>query len=354
MVSSLRTIAALAAVTYTSTACAQVNEQWPLAGDYVHPGRDARLSIYNNPKFPCSPERGQRKKDVHVPVNVCVAADFTLDNNVHIAHGGLCPGGKKTPYLAMYPTNDCTGGLAHPTWYEEGSNSGPGHCLSRSVWSQSEKTITPPIGHWSMIFRCADSEASEPFDVLKISQPAAASSQTNAKPRPITASVSDSACYVPGSAGMEGAQRLSFKRTEADNCIDIEPRHRLKVYRNALCSDGSEALFARYAGTGCKGQPEALREVGENLMATNGADSCIDMGGEKAASYAFWCTGELQSKPVETSMFPYGSTARPQQYSNMKSKRQSPEISAAVSLQVGGAIGVVVSSFSLLRIIFAL
>ncbi|KAI9148422.1 hypothetical protein HJFPF1_12254 [Paramyrothecium foliicola] len=91
---------------------------------------------------------------------------------------------------------------------------------------------------------------------------------------------------------------------EAGYWLEIAPKRRLKIHGNALCANGSEVLLARSDITACRGAPFVLREVGEDLMATRSEGSCIDMGGEKSASYTLWCTGELARKAVNNEPFP--------------------------------------------------
>ncbi|SPO07373.1 uncharacterized protein DNG_10067 [Cephalotrichum gorgonifer] len=194
--------------------------------------RPAEISIYNAPKFPCAPQSGQPKTKLYVDINTCVSANFTLDNNVHLSYMGLCAGWSSHPYVAFYPTADCTGEYSHPRGW---SGSGPGHCLSKAIW----RDITPPEGQWSMSLRCDDAEALKTIKITLPEPPKKA--EPKPKPRPSAASVSDSACYAPG---MRGPPRFLFQRPEADVCVNVEANHELKIYRNALCPDGSEALQA--------------------------------------------------------------------------------------------------------------
>jgi hypothetical protein len=277
-----------------------------------------------------------------VPVNTCVSANFTLDSNVHITNPGSCPGTGRSPYLAIYPSSDCTGEYNHPTWYDGWGHFGPGYCLSTAAWGQR---VTPVENQWSILFRCGEPEPSE-LKKLEIGLPTPPPKEKpKAQPRPTTASISDSACYIPGLPGLQGAPRFIFKRTEADNCINITPKRRLKIYRNALCANGTEALFARYAGTNCRGSPVVLREVTEDLMATRYESSCIDMGGEEASSYTFWCTGEVHQKKVTEDLFGddrEGVTKL--HFTNMKPGHISSDNSAAGAWRTGAfgiAVGVV-------------
>lgn len=300
--------------------------------------RPAEITIFNDPKWPCVPETGQPSVDLDVPLNTCVSANFTLDSNVHLMSPGLCPGGTKSPYISIYPSSSCTGISNHPTWYDRRvALNGPGYCLGKAVWGSK---VTPPEGQWSMEFRCDGMESDEPMRFLHVTlpEPPAKSEPEPARPRPKTASVSDSACYISG-MGMAGAPKFIFQRPEADVCVNVAPKHRLKIYRNALCPNGTEALFARFGGGGCKGSPIELKEVDSGMMATNSPSTCIDMGGEEASSYTFWCTGDLHQKDVPQGLFPdddddddtrvrlhytYGAPARS---SNNKSSAESLRIS---------------------------
>ncbi|KAF4984475.1 hypothetical protein FZEAL_323, partial [Fusarium zealandicum] len=286
------------------------DEQRPLNEDaakeikyHAERARPAQITIYNSPKRPCVPENGHPTTDVDLPLDHCVSADFTLDNNVHLTYPGLCVGGTRKPYLALYPSSDCTGEYSHPGWYDSPfSVVGPGQCLSKAVWGRD---ITPPEGKWSMMLRCDDTQGQEPTNIINITtpEPPAKPEPKPARPRPTTASVSDSACFIPG-IGMAGTPKFIFQRPEADTCINVAPKHQLKIYRNALCPNGTEALFARFNGRGCKGGPVALKTVDESIMANNSPSSCIPMGGDDASSYAFWCSGDLEDKSVKEDLFP--------------------------------------------------
>ncbi|KAF4473098.1 hypothetical protein FALBO_24 [Fusarium albosuccineum] len=354
-------ITALLAASGIHPALAQ-SEQQPLADtdttDKIkrpeYPARDAELTIYNSPKWPCVPKTGHPKTELDVPINSCVSADFTLDNNVHLAYPGLCSGGTRAPYIAIYKTSDCTGEHSHPDWYDRRfAMAGPGHCLSKAVWG---KDITPPEGQWSMKFLCDEDDEDEVVRVLKVTLPAPPPPPPPkpAKPRPKTASVSDSACFIPG-IGMAGAPRFIFQRTEADTCMNVAPKHMLKIYRNALCPNGTEALFARFEGRGCSGSPVVLKEVDDDMIATNDPSTCIKMGGEDASSYAFWCTGDLNHKSVKGDLFPDDGDGVRLHYTYGNNPQNSRSKSAATSARLNGdsrilglvvgAIAIAVSSF---------
>jgi hypothetical protein len=314
------------AIALAATAVAQgVDLQRPL-GEQSTAAKDARLHVYSEDVYAA---KGLRE-EVHVPVDVCATANFTLDANVHVSFAGRCQGHVKNPYMAIYPSADCTGVHAHPRWYDGGSGFGPGHTLGKAVWGASDTLIVPPEGRWSIAFRCDDLE-SEELAQMKLARPVPAPPPPRRpEPRPTTASISDSACYIPGLPGLQGAPRFIFKRTEADNCLDIGARRRLKIYRNAQCPDGSEARLARYTGTGCRGEAELL-DVDESMMASNSEASCIDIGGDEAGSFAFWCTGNLVRKPVKGDLFQEEGGVRVH-YSNYKGEDKS---------EAGGARSVV-------------
>ncbi|KAL2672407.1 hypothetical protein Neosp_013116 [[Neocosmospora] mangrovei] len=309
MAPSVFSVLALAAALRAIPAHGQ-GEQQPLneaTGGINHhaylEARPAEITIFNDPKWPCVPETGQPSVDLDVPLNTCVSANFTLDSNVHLMTPGLCPGGTKSPYISIYPSSSCTGASSHPTWYDRRvALNGPGYCLGKAVWGSK---ITPPEGPWSMEFRCDGAESDEPMRFLHVTlpEPPSKAEPEPARPRPKTASVSDSACYISG-MGMAGAPKFIFQRPEADVCVNVAPKHRLKIYRNALCPNGTEALFARFGGRDCRGSPVELKEVDSNMMATNSPSTCIDMGGEEASSYTFWCTGDLHQKDVPQGLFP--------------------------------------------------
>ncbi|KAH6889222.1 hypothetical protein B0T10DRAFT_48810 [Thelonectria olida] len=309
--SSIGRVVRLIALSSTLTLVHGQQEQVPLSDDHddqrpLYPSRDALLTTYLDPKYPCVRERGQDVAELDLPVNVCASANFTLDNNVHLEYPGLCEGGVRTPYIAIYPSADCTGDHAHPDWYDRRfSAMGPGHCLSKAVWGTKDLEL---VEHqWSMMLRCDEdtSEVSTTTDTVKLSlpQPPPPPPEKPKAPRPTTASVSDSACYIP-SLGMKGHPRFIFQRPEADTCVNVAPEYKLKIYRTALCPNGTDALFAKFTGKGCLGPMTELKEVDESMIATNGPETCIEMGGKEASSYAFWCTGNLQSKKVEQGLFP--------------------------------------------------
>lgn len=285
------------AMAFNAVAVAQDGQQRLTTGDDEFsgpstPATPGQITIFDKPSILCANRRGQTTTKLDVPMNTCLSADFTLDSNVFLSSPGYCPGGSRRPYVALFPTADCTGDGAHPTWWDRPGGMGyTGYCLSELVWNFGD--IPRPEGQWSMIFHCGDEHA-EHNDTIKIYLPEApVEEKPKPRPRRKEASVSDSACFIPG-IGMAGAPRFIFQKPRADTCRDVKPKHRLKIYRNALCDNGTEALFARFSGAGCEGEPVVLEEVGEEMMATNFDDSCIEMGGEEESSYAFWCTGMLE------------------------------------------------------------
>lgn len=286
----------------------QGQQQQPLSDETSsrYPSRDAQLTTYLDPKYPCARERGSDSVvELDLPVNTCASANFTLDGNVLLAYPGLCEGWTRAPYLAIYPSGDCTGEHAHPTWYDGFASMGPGYCLSTAVWG--DKGLDVREGQWSIMFQCEEDVAVPEGDIvpLRLPQPPPPPEEKPKPPRPTTASVSDSACYIPG-LGAEGHPRFIFQRPAADVCVDVKPRRKLKIYRNALCPDGREALFARFAGPGCR-EPVDVRPVDESMIATNGPETCLEMGGkgDRASSYTFWCMGEMRGgEEVEESLFP--------------------------------------------------
>ncbi|KPM45299.1 hypothetical protein AK830_g1255 [Neonectria ditissima] len=291
----------LALLSITSSAHGTLN-QHPLAEDApkindgpLYPSRDALMTTYLDPKYPCVPERNQPVVELDIPVNTCASANFTMDNNVLLEYPGLCEGGVRAPYLALFPSNDCTGDHVHPGWQLGGM--GPGHCLSKSVWGLSP-SLDPPVGQWSIMLRCDDNVSiSETRDMVQISLPQRPPVvEKPEKPRPTSASVSDSACFIP-ELGMAGHPKFIFQRPGPDLCVNVAPWHQLKVYRSALCPDGTEAPLARWMGSDCTG--ESVNDEAADI-----GTECITMGEDYETSYAFVCTGDVRSGKVEQSLFP--------------------------------------------------
>ncbi|KAK7424468.1 hypothetical protein QQX98_000433 [Neonectria punicea] len=292
-----------------STSAHAALDQQPLAdnsqkddGGPLYPSRDALMTTYLNPKYPCVPERNQPVVELDIPVNTCATANFTIDNNVLLEYAGLCEGAVQAPYIALFPSADCTGDHVHPNWRLGGM--GPGHCLSKSIWGLST-SLDPPDGQWSVIFRCGnDASVSSTKDMIQISLPQPPPViEKPEKPRPTSASVSDSACFIP-ELGMAGHPRFIFQRPEPDACVNVAPWHQLKVYRNALCPNGTEAKLATWQSSDCRGVPVTVSSSYEDFEDANGQPKCIKMGDGSQTSYAFWCTGDVKSGKVEESLFP--------------------------------------------------
>ncbi|KAI0163637.1 hypothetical protein BJ166DRAFT_297694 [Pestalotiopsis sp. NC0098] len=102
-------------------------------------------------------------------------------------------------------------------------------------------------------------------------------------------SVSDNSCFVrevPNTAPW-------FPKPRADSCLNIEAFRKIKIFAVATCRNGTEALFARYTGPGCIGEPASLDVVGEDMLKT-----CLDMPArESVGSYGFWCDGIEKQQP---------------------------------------------------------
>ena len=105
-----------------------------------------------------------------------------------------------------------------------------------------------------------------------------------------TGSVSVNSCWHDGAP--IGAP--TFRHPSADKCQQIEAVRQVKIYHNAVCSNGTEALFARWAGPGCVGEPASLDVVEDDMLKT-----CLKMPSEGPGSFAFWCEGEIESLPVK-------------------------------------------------------
>ncbi|KAH8665348.1 hypothetical protein BGZ61DRAFT_484440 [Ilyonectria robusta] len=123
------------------------------------------------------------------------------------------------------------------------------------------------------------------------------------KPGPTSASVSDWACFI-AELGMAGSPKFIFQRPEPDICVEVAPWHRLKIYRNALCPNGTEAKLARWLDSGCAGEPMTVSSLDEDYDGKNGESKCIEMGDDYKTRYAFWCTGDVKSGTVDQSLFP--------------------------------------------------
>lgn len=301
----------------------QQNAEQPITVDvspYRWEDRDAELTLYHDPKYPCSPKRNGLKAKLNIPVGTCASANFTMDDNVYLGSPGFCGGTRKVAYIGIYESADCTGEAKHPDWYDRGRYSMTGHCLSKHYWGPKTKA-----DQWSIMFHCTeDKQVTETTKQINISLPQPAPVVEKPKrPRPTFASVSDSACYIK-ELGFKGAPRFIFQKPAADKCINVAPLHMLKIYRTALCPDGSDALFAKWKGKGCKGSPESKQVVDESLIATNFPDTCIEMGGKDASSYAFWCSGDLTQGKAAQSLFENDDpNAVRVHYSNMPRQRQT-------------------------------
>lgn len=109
-------------------------------------------------------------------------------------------------------------------------------------------------------------------------------------------SVSDNSCYVrevPNTAPW-------FPKPRADVCLNIDAFRQIKIFAVARCRNGTEALFARYAGPGCIGEPASLDVVGEDMLKT-----CLEMPArESVGSYGFWCDGIEERAPPPPSPSP--------------------------------------------------
>jgi hypothetical protein len=312
-------------------------DQKPLTGEEPrpeerYPEKPARLSLSRDPVHPC---HSKVKSKIDVPVNTCLSANFTLDGNVGLLYPGSCAGSGRSPYVALFPSADCIGPHAHPTWYDRPRGFGPGYCLGKAVWGEKAQTgeIEPAEDQWSMLFRCGEPE---PADVgtLPVGLPVPPP-PPKPKPRPSAASISDSACWVKGVSGAASFPRLLFRTTEADNCLDTAPGHSLKVFRNALCANGTEALLARFDGRGCRGEPSSLGEVRPDMI-----DTCLDVASDDAApgSYAFWCAGDLRRKPAQETLFEDGRGGV--HYTNRPGRDRDRDSAAAVGR--AGACGLAV------------
>ncbi|KAI1502032.1 hypothetical protein F5X99DRAFT_171044 [Biscogniauxia marginata] len=112
---------------------------------------------------------------------------------------------------------------------------------------------------------------------------------SSSKASPISAtagSISDNACWIETNE----FPRTYFKRLEADQCFNIAAYHKLKIWKTPKCEDGSDAILVRYNAPGCQGEPSMKDDVGEDMIRT-----CLDMPTKEPASYAFWCTGEIEN-----------------------------------------------------------
>src|SRR3569833_267713 len=147
----------------------QSAEQRPLAEDasaavprpppqkIKYPGLNSSITLYSDTRWGCSPLENSRSVHISTHQDVCFSANFTIGNHVLLEHPGYCPGGK-VPYMAIYPSSDCTGPFNHIDWFD----SGRGMIHPRFIHSAAfGKSITPPTGQWSIVFRCETDRASE-------------------------------------------------------------------------------------------------------------------------------------------------------------------------------------------------
>lgn len=102
-------------------------------------------------------------------------------------------------------------------------------------------------------------------------------------------SVSDNACPVRELRNTAPW----FPKPRADVCLDITAFRKIKIFAAATCRNGTEAMFARYTGPRCVGEPVWLDVVGEDMLRT-----CLDMPArEGVGSYGFWCDGIEERAP---------------------------------------------------------
>ncbi|KAI9167910.1 hypothetical protein HJFPF1_04051 [Paramyrothecium foliicola] len=309
---------ALALALCANKGLAQSDAQQPLAShndigpeDASKPGK---IVIYNEDEKVNDRRyyQGRRLESrIEVPPNVCVSGNFTLDYNVLLSKSATCPD-ERYSYVAIYLSGDCTGQHAHPTWHDGGAGGFmPGHTLGPAVWGR-DSNVTFLDNQWSMAFQCGYKPSGRrpqpvenfvPADTMKVSIPQPEPKpEPKPKPRAHTASVSDSACFID-ELGTAGFPRFIFQKPSADVCVNVAAKHKLTIYRNALCENGTEALFAQFNDRGCRGDPIVLQDVSKDMLGANSDNKCIEMGGEKVSSYVFLCTGELRTEKVVNDLF---------------------------------------------------
>jgi hypothetical protein len=300
--------------------------------DFLKHGTEGEITVFRQSYWDNGKEN--TKARTTIPRDTCVSANFTLDSNVVIRRIGVCPGGRN-PYLALYPSQNCTGAHSHPRW----SFASPRQ-LSKAVWGASSDNIEPPVGGWSMVLRCLDmdeaSKAEGAEDFLHISLPDPPPPPPEKKPKKPskTASVSDSACPTK----KYRMPRFLFQHPRPDVCLNIEPGRQLKIYHTAMCDDGNWARFARYKNKGCSGDPETVEDVTEHLLATNGFEKCIAFDEDEWNSYSFICSGDISQEEVGYDLFPEEKKEGEIRlhYSNYNNK---PDAKSASKPRSGGKVG---------------
>ncbi|KAK9416900.1 hypothetical protein SUNI508_09372 [Seiridium unicorne] len=106
-----------------------------------------------------------------------------------------------------------------------------------------------------------------------------------------TGSTSDNACWVKELP----ARAPTFQHPRPDVCVAIAAFKQVKIWRTATCSNGTEALLARYDAPGCVGEPALLETVSDDMIKT-----CLSMPSRVDGSYAFWCEGAFEEPPAKT------------------------------------------------------
>ncbi|KAK9780916.1 hypothetical protein SCAR479_02102 [Seiridium cardinale] len=106
-----------------------------------------------------------------------------------------------------------------------------------------------------------------------------------------TGSTSDNACWVKELP----SRAPTFQHPRPDVCVAIAAFKQVKIWRTATCSNGTEALLARYDAPGCVGTPTLLETVSDDMIKT-----CLSMPSRKDGSYAFWCEGAFEEPPANT------------------------------------------------------
>lgn len=95
----------------------------------------------------------------------------------------------------------------------------------------------------------------------------------------------------PGWVTVGGEAGPTILRVEADSeagidCINVSKDHHWNIYSNAKCQDGGAAKLAKYKGSYCRGEPDWIEEIGDDMLNT-----CMGLCEDRSCSARFLCEG---------------------------------------------------------------
>lgn len=192
----------------------------------------------------------------------------TRDFGLRIDEVATCENGTRAQW-ARFSDNKCKSPMTEDSLLDI-NDSDLRKCHALGDWLAHRPNGRP--NSWkvgSMSFHCDG--IPEPEDDIPKAQPAA---------------ISVDACQVYPSIQYNPP---SFNYPEPDTCIN-QYGSRLRIYENAICPNGTSAIFAQYKYGGCPGTPECFTEIGDEML-----DQCLTT--DNFLSFSFMCTGVI-SRPV--------------------------------------------------------